>query len=175
MKKAFIIVFLAIAFNATSQPIWPRQPHLFYYWWYEDLFSNPENLLTLHLLGSIGMVSYPYSWTPDREKVSEAAIYMNTDTALTIVGINWMRSEVEDVLKGDTSESGECQIIKIYEIEGDSLTLLAERDVCRDIVFPKYKIPIDTRRYEHSRVLDSCIMSDLIVYNYLREYYFDTQ
>ena len=123
-RKAFLALLLIFAGTCTmaQTPLQPRNPRLFYQWWYEEYLSHDSVTLDLwdDLLHSDTHVIDQTVYT-----TYEKAYYFHSDSLLNIVGIA-VDLGVPYNHRKESSEADLFRQLRLYEIDSDSLTLLRE-------------------------------------------------
>ena len=121
MKKVFFAVLLMVSSSCAIAQLsfQPRNPRLFYRWWYEDYLSQDSTTLTCSIWLPHDTVAHGYRYI-ERER----AVYHYTDSPITLVGIaGALASGSHYYKKGGDTITPET-FFNLYETHGDSLLLL---------------------------------------------------
>ena len=177
MKKTLVLFSILVVGQMVSAQvtIYPRDTSLYYYWWYEDLISDSTQRVWFDRLSSF----YVYPQSTPMVALAEVAQYLYTDTTLDILGVRVCSPLLEDnsfFHRGgpDSLIYADNLNVSLYEKEGDSMRLLAQKHVYRDNLFPHHSI-MRVNLQEVPPESDSCRYRLLDYGMSFREYYFDSQ
>lgn len=187
MKKSLFLlaVFILLSSCVLAQPSFPpRNPRLFYQWWYEDYLSQNNATLIPVLYDT---------YLKDDSVINnqhcdpwERANYFYTDTQFTVVGIAiGAFAFYSGIEKGGEINTKEM-FLNLYEVDGDSLLMLRNIPLisCRVIGYEEIdttanrqhnidSILFDANYFPHISSIDTCLSYYSVGGRFLYEYYFD--
>lgn len=166
MKKSLLLlaVFCLLCSHVLAQPSFPpRNPRLFYQWWYEDYLSQNNATLIPVLYGtslkddSVINNRLCYPW--------ERANYFYTDTQITVVGIAIESFALYHGFEKGGEINTKEMFLNLYEVDGDSLLMLRHIPLasCRVMGYDEIDTTINHRHNTDSILYESCYFLNLSI------------
>lgn len=163
----------------SAQVLEPRDTNLFYYWWYEDLISDSAQKVYFSETDEGYMCQATYggnSWFPwgSTYYCAEAAQYLFTDSALSILGLRVCNMTMDDdwLEQADVNCADNMNVCA-YEKWRDSMYLLGKKHLYHDNQFHAHSSMNFIFR-GHPPYVDSCYYDTFQGGVPYREYYFDS-